>query len=138
MKADWCQGVSIVPITWGLIECAVGIISCCLPTLRSLFIKVFGHRGTTYGSAVSNVGGSGSKRFQHTANCSTYNDHSGTLRPPVQSTMTNSFERNMSGHGPGNEAMLTGINVRTDIEWSESSPGTAPSPVAGAVVRSGA
>ena len=113
----------------------MGIISCCLPTLRSLFVKAFGRRGTTCGSAVSNVGGSGSKRFQHTANCST---HNGTLCPPFQGTMTNSFERNMSGHSSGNEAMLTGINVRTDIEWSESSPGAAPSPVTGAVVRSGA
>ena len=137
MKADWCQGTSVVPITWGLIECAVGVVSCGLPTLRSLFVKVFGRCGTTSGSAVSHVGGSGSKHFQHTANGSAYStDHDSTLRPPFLGTMTNSFERNMSDHGPNDEVMLTGINVRTDIEWSESSPGAALSPLSAAVARS--
>ena len=62
MKADSYEGTEVVPMTWSLIECAVGIISCCLPTLRLLPVLVF---GTTFSSAMLAVGSSGSKRFRH-------------------------------------------------------------------------
>ena len=112
---------------WSLIECAVGIISCCLPTLRSLLVLAFGRLATTrYGSAMFTMGSSGSKRFRHTVSGNSRSSRNGGTLP--KGTMMNSIERNQSDHGLGDEVQLTGIHVRTEIEWSEDSRGAAPSP----------
>ena len=110
MKADWCQGTETVPMSWSLIECAVGIISCCLPTLRSLTVLLFGRRRAAHG-AVATVG-SGGKRVRQIVSNDTHND--GTL--PYEGTTVDSAECNQSDHGPGDGAQLTGISVPTEIE----------------------
>ena len=77
MKSDRCEGTEVTPTTWSLIECAVGIISCCLPTLRLLPVVVF---GTTFSSATLTVGSFGSKRFRHIVNGNSHKPHKdGTL-----------------------------------------------------------
>ena len=59
-------------MTWSLIECAVGIIWCCLPTLRLLPVLVF---GMTFSSAVLAVGSFGSKCFRHIVSGNSHKTH---------------------------------------------------------------
>ena len=124
MKADWCQGV-VSPVTWGLIECAVGIISCCLPTLRSLLMLVFGHRRTTNGGGPPTVGSPGKILIPQMVSDNSHETQSDGMLP--NEGITVNVGRNLSDHGLGDEVQLTGITVRTEIEWSENSPDAAPS-----------
>ena len=59
-------------MSWSLIECAMGIISCCLPTLRSLPMLMF---GMTFSSAMLTVGSSTSKRFRQIVGGNSHNPH---------------------------------------------------------------
>ena len=128
MKADWCQGIEMDSTVWSLVECSMGIISCCLPTLRSLFVMVFSRRGArTPSDAVPTVGSPWTKHFRHTISNNTHNTHyDGSL--PNEITTMNSIKSNPLDHGLGDEEQLTGIEMRTEIVWSENSPGAAPSP----------
>lgn len=132
MRADQCQGTLATAVAWCLVECAAGIISCCLPTLRPLLAMVFSGFRTTQNNSgpsdVTTVGGSGPQRFRRVANG---NDN--RLRPPYEDTVMNSIGRAKSDSGLDDEILLTGINVRTEVEWSESSPATAPSPTPSSV-----
>ena len=100
-------------MSWSLIECAMGIISCCLPTLRSLIVLLLGRRRAAHG-AVATVG-SGRKRVRQMVSSNSDDTHNdGSL--PYEGTTVNSAECNQSDHGPGDGAQLTGISVPTEIE----------------------
>ena len=106
----------------------MGIISCCLPTLRSLFVLVFGRRrARTPGGSVPTVGSPWIKRIQHTVSDNIHSTHHGGWLSNKVTTM-NSIECNQLDHGLGDKAQFTGTNVRTETTWSENSPGAAPSP----------
>ena len=105
----------------------MGIISCCLPTLRSLFVMVFGRRrARTPSDAVPTVGSPWTKRFQHTSNNIHNTHYDGSL--PNEITTMNSIKSNQLDHGLSDEEQLTGTEMRCEIACSENSPGAVPSP----------
>ena len=144
MSADWYQGSLVRLSSWSLIECAVGIITCCLPTLRPLCMPIFGRRDARKDdsgpSDVTTVGGGGGggvkKRFRNMFSDSSFQDSS--LHPTREDVVLNSIACNRSDRGEGDDVLLTGINVRTEIEWSESAPRAAPSPAPSSVTTKAA
>ena len=102
----------------------MGIISCCLPTLRSLFVLVFGRQRTT-GGGPPTVGSPGKMLFPHMVSDNSHKTQSDGMLPN-EGTAVN-IGCNQPDHGSGDEVQLTGITVRTEIEWSENSPDAPPS-----------
>ena len=113
---------------WSQVECSMGIISCCLPTLRSLFVMVFGRRrARTPSDAVPTVGSPWAKRFPHIISDNIHNTHyDGSL--PNEITTMNSIKSNPLDHGLSDEEQLTGTEMRSEIACPENSPGAMPSP----------
>ena len=107
----------------------MGIISCCLPTLRSLFVLVFGRQRTTDGGGPPTVGSPGKMVFPHMVSDNSHKTQSDGMLPN-EGTAVN-IGCNQSDHGSGDEVQLTGITVHTEIENSPNAPpSSAPSETA--------
>ncbi|KAL4798901.1 hypothetical protein BDV19DRAFT_356378 [Aspergillus venezuelensis] len=121
--------------TWSVIECAIGIVSACMPTLRPLIVIVsskFASRGssqktTTTGNsrAVNRGAGTGASgsgnRSRHPA-----------FRPTDEILGKNDVHMEVSQTGfdddYGDEIPLHGIRVRRDVTWEESGGGEVRRP----------
>lgn len=128
-----CPGTLANSSTWCVVECAAGIISACLPTLRPLLSLVFsGFRGdsktgqSTPHTDIVTVGGSGGIP----ANSNRPKDDAGqfpmTLRPYYGDQTVSEFglgrtRRVSDSNSTGDEVPLNGITVTKDFEWVERS-----------------
>ncbi|PYI21865.1 hypothetical protein BO99DRAFT_51725 [Aspergillus violaceofuscus CBS 115571] len=104
--------------TWCLIECASGIISGCLPTLRPLFVAL----SSTFASS---VGASGARTTGTEGKGSELQSFEGAnriLRPPGEhlSKQLVSLDVSQRDDASGDEVPLNTIRVQRDITWQET------------------
>ncbi|KAL4901153.1 hypothetical protein BDW74DRAFT_160449 [Aspergillus multicolor] len=119
--------------TWSVIECAIGIVSACMPTLRPLVMMVsskfasrdgYGSRRnpTTKNSKGTNKGTGASGSRQRTPN-------SPSFRPTDEILAKNDVHMDVSQSGLddyGDEVPLHSIRVRRDVTWEESGGNELP------------
>ncbi|KAL4805509.1 hypothetical protein BDV18DRAFT_20449 [Aspergillus unguis] len=97
--------------TWCVIECASGIISGCMPTLRPLFMMIsskFGSRGTSHKSEPHSVGENKTPIPM--------------FRPKNEALARSKVDMDVSHPDDvyGDEVPLNTIRVRRDVVWQES------------------
>ncbi|KAL4944958.1 hypothetical protein BDV06DRAFT_219765 [Aspergillus oleicola] len=118
--------------TWSVIECAIGIVSACMPTLRPLVMMV----SSKFASR------DGSRRTQTTGNSKGTNKGTGAggsrqgrqispaFRPTDEILANNDVHTDVSQSGLddpyGDEIPLHSIRVRKDVTWEESGSGGLP------------
>ncbi|CCX29572.1 Similar to hypothetical protein CH063_00527 [Colletotrichum higginsianum]; acc. no. CCF44726 [Pyronema omphalodes CBS 100304] len=111
---------------WCLVECAAGIISACLPTLRPIVVMISSKFISTKDASdhpeqtIITVGGSAMKNGKRF-----YRVDDRNLRPKYDDVFVSQISR-----GEGEEILLDerggespspgGINVKTEVEWSEN------------------
>ncbi|KAF3396161.1 hypothetical protein F1880_007287 [Penicillium rolfsii] len=104
--------------TWCLIECASGIISACMPTLRPLFVMISSRFSSSIGTHTRTTGpqGSGLKN---------YDVGNSTLRPAgeVMGKHRVQLEVSQPDDSSGDEVPLNTIRVQRDVTWQETSYG---------------
>ncbi|KAJ5494855.1 hypothetical protein N7463_010942 [Penicillium fimorum] len=107
----WTLGKSC---TWCVVECATGIISACMPTLRPLFLMV--------SSKFSSQSGTQRTRTTDLEISKGYELDNSALRPADEprSKIKTHLDVSQTDDASGDEVPLNSIRVQRDMTWQES------------------
>ncbi|OJJ96610.1 hypothetical protein ASPACDRAFT_46780 [Aspergillus aculeatus ATCC 16872] len=104
--------------TWCLIECASGIISACLPTLRPLFVAL----SSKFASSIGVSGGRTTGIEGKGSELQSFEGANRILRPPGEhlSKQLVSLDVSQRDDASGDEVPLNMIRVQREITWQET------------------